>query len=99
MTPAQAMQLAIDAFAPPRNDTENKALEALNMTFNQQTEMQKLIETIARMDTPIDGVTDEETADNILANRDDEQLCSDADALYELILAARGILKMKGGSK
>jgi spore cortex formation protein SpoVR/YcgB (stage V sporulation) len=66
-------------------------------TFRQQDEMAKLVEMLARMDTPTDGVTDEDQADDIMADLDDETLCSDANALYELIEAARAILK--GGRK
>lgn len=65
------------------------------MTFNQQTEMQKLIETLARMDTPYDNM-EHDTEDNresIAADLDDETLCSDAQALYALIEDARAILK------
>jgi hypothetical protein len=45
------------------------------------------------MDTPTDGVTDEEKADDIMADLDDERLCSDAGALYELIREARALAK------
>jgi hypothetical protein len=65
------------------------------MTFTQQTEMQKLIQTLARMDLPTDNITDEDEADDIMADLDEERLSSDANALYDMILAARGILKMK----
>lgn len=49
----------------------------------------KLVSTLARMDTPTDGVEDEEKADDIMADLDDERLCSDASALYALIREAR----------
>jgi hypothetical protein len=53
----------------------------------------KLVSTLARMDTPTDGVTDEEKAHDIMADLDDERLCSDAGALYELIREARALAK------
>jgi hypothetical protein len=53
----------------------------------------KLVSTLARMDTPTDGVEDEEKRDDIMAELDDERLCSDASALYELIREARALAK------
>jgi hypothetical protein len=49
----------------------------------------EIIATLARMDTPTDGITDQNQADEIMADLDDERLCSDASALYALIRAAR----------
>ncbi|ARQ95246.1 hypothetical protein [Bradyrhizobium phage BDU-MI-1] len=49
----------------------------------------KLVSQLARMDTPTDGVDDEDKADDIMADLDDERLCSDATALYEMIREAR----------
>jgi hypothetical protein len=53
----------------------------------------KLVSTLARMDTPTDGVEDEEKRDDIMADLDDERLCSNASALYELIREARRLCK------
>jgi hypothetical protein len=53
----------------------------------------KLVSTLARMDTPTDGVEDEEKRDDIMADLDDERLCSDASALYALIREARELSK------
>lgn len=41
------------------------------------------------MDTPTDGVTDQDDADDIMSDLDDDTLCSDASELYELIRMAR----------
>lgn len=69
--------------AKPRSEEKAKrivmALKALR----------KLAEPLLRMDTPTDGVKDEEKAEDIMAELDDERLCSDASALYELIREAR----------
>lgn len=50
------------------------------------------IGTLARMTIPADGVEDEEKADRALIDRDDETICSDADALYETIRWARDLM-------
>ena len=55
--------------------------------------MESIIRTLANMDTPTDGVTDQEQADDIMADLDDERLCSDASALYALIRQARELVK------
>jgi hypothetical protein len=49
----------------------------------------KLVSTLSRMDTPTDGVEDEEKAEDIMADLDDERLCSDVTAFYEIIREAR----------
>jgi len=56
------------------------------MTFNQQDQMQKLIETLARMDVPADR-PDAEYEDEMARAIDD------ATALYDLIEQAREILR------
>jgi hypothetical protein len=53
----------------------------------------KLVSTLARMDTPTDGVKNEEKRDDIMADLDDERLCSDSSALYQLIREARALAK------
>jgi hypothetical protein len=49
----------------------------------------KLVSTLARMDTPTDGVEDDEKRDDIMADLSDDRLCSDSSALYDLIRQAR----------
>lgn len=53
----------------------------------------KLVSTLARMDTPTDGVEDEEKREDIMADLSDDRLCSDSNALYELIRQARELSK------
>lgn len=71
--------------AKPRSEEKAarivKALKALR----------KLAEPMSRMDTPTDGVMDEAKAEDIMADLDDERLCSDASAFYQLIREARQI--------
>lgn len=67
-------------------------------TIKQLDAMQKLIETVARMTTPYDNMHREATDDDreaIAADLDDNELCSDAQALYRVIEEAREILKGK----
>jgi hypothetical protein len=47
---------------------------------------------MSRMDTPTDGVTDEDKADHIMAELGDERLCGDVAAFYDLIRQARKIV-------
>lgn len=51
--------------------------------------LEEFIGLLARMDTPTDGLTDEERADGVMGNLEEERLFSDASALYELIREAR----------
>jgi hypothetical protein len=58
------------------------------MTFDQQASMQRLIETLARMDLP--GDLDVPVPDDEISRAID-----DAQALYDLIAQAREILKQR----
>jgi hypothetical protein len=79
------------------DDDRRELVEAIN-AYNAakinpvDKRMTEIIATLARMDTPTDGITDQDQADEIMADLDDERLCSDASALYELIRAARKLL-------
>jgi hypothetical protein len=53
---------------------------------------QELIEMLARMDTPTDGVESVEEQQDILAELSDDRLCGDAAALYNCIRIAREIV-------
>ena len=50
-----------------------------------------MVEQLARLTTPTDDVIDQEAADDIMADLDDETLCSDSSALYELVRQARAL--------
>lgn len=54
-----------------------------------------IIEMLARMTTPTDGVTDMNKQSEILADLDDQTLCDDANTLYDLIRQAREITERK----
>ena len=55
----------------------------------------KLVSQLSRMDTPTDCVEDEEKRDDIMADLDDERLCSDVTAFYEIIREARQLAGKK----
>lgn len=59
---------------------------------------EKLLLTLANMITPFDGLANRDSMhlDMALAERSDETLCSDADALYRVIEQARDILDARG---
>jgi hypothetical protein len=56
--------------------------------------MWAMLRTLANMTTPMDGLLNRDSIhfDMVLAERSDETLCSDADALYRMIEEARTIL-------
>lgn len=58
------------------------------------TRLLALARTLANMITPFDGLLNRDSmhCDMVLAERSDETLCSDADALYRVIEEARTIL-------
>lgn len=56
------------------------------------TSERQIIDQLARMTTPTDGVTDADKADDIMADLDDATLCGDATTLYDMIRKAREIV-------
>jgi len=79
---------------PPDNDIlPPRAL----MTKAQQAELLRIVQALARMDTPTDGIEDEEEAEDTIAGLDDERLCSDAAALYHMIREARTAIDIVEG--
>jgi hypothetical protein len=67
------------------------------MTTAQQAELLRIVQALARMTTPTDGVEDDEEADDIMADLGDEQLCSDSAALYHMIREARTAIDIVEG--
>lgn len=63
--------------------------------------MHRLLVTLANMTTPFDGLTKRDAmhTDMALAERSDETLCSDADALYRIIEQARIMLEASSSQK
>jgi len=73
-------------------NAHDQTLQDLQQQIEQHTKMRVLIEQIARMDTPLDGFHGTvEEASEVMAYLDDDRLC-DAEALYDIIRAARTIL-------
>jgi hypothetical protein len=69
--------------AKPRNeDSAKRIVLALKG-------LREIVSPLSRMDTPTDKAKNEDHAEEILADLDDERLCSDSSALYELIREAR----------
>jgi len=70
-----------------------QTLQVLQQQIEQHTKMRVLLEQIARMTTPLDGFHGTvEEASEVMAALDDDRLCCDAEALYDIIRAARTIL-------
>jgi ABC-type oligopeptide transport system substrate-binding subunit len=78
----------LDALVDAMNATAAPPARATS----QIDDLLTLVGTLARMTTPTDGVTDQEEVEGIMADLDDETLCSDATALYEMIRKARKIV-------
>lgn len=64
-------------------------------------ETASLLRTMANMTTPMDGLVNRDSmhTDMALAERSDDQICGDADALYILIEKARDILDRDAGGR
>ncbi|MCS3890522.1 hypothetical protein [Bradyrhizobium elkanii] len=55
----------------------------------------EMLSQLSRMDTPTDKARNAEHAEDIMADLDDERLCSDASALYALIRKARELSRTR----
>ena len=74
-------------------NAHDQTLQDLQQQIEQHTKTRVLLEQIARMTTPLDGFHGTvEEASEVMAYLDDDRLCGDAEALYDIIRAARTIL-------